>query len=220
MTILNLSDPTFIKISGLAGGLVVIFTALLAAAFYRGRKNERYSPLNHFISELGELGVSRLAWLFNAGLITGGLVLLPYTIGLGLLLPGVWSKLAMVAGCVTALSMALVGVFPMNNLKPHTLVAMTYFRAGLVMVILFTLAVGLQPDTQVVVPKMVNWAGALAIQAYGAFLFVMGRAARRGEDILNPLQAERRPLFWLLPALEWGIFVSTVIWFLMVGALV
>lgn len=36
------------------------------------------------ISELGEVGVSRAARVFNGGLLAGGLLLLPYTIGLGL----------------------------------------------------------------------------------------------------------------------------------------
>ena len=108
----------------------------------------------------------------------------------------------------------------MNNLKPHTLVAMTYFRAGLVMVILFTLAIALQAPGQAVVPHVVNWAGMLAILAYGSFLSIMRTSARRGEDILNPLQGSARPRFWLLPAMEWAIFFSTVLWFLVVGVVV
>jgi hypothetical membrane protein len=211
------ADAGVIKLVGITGSLLVMLASLAAALVYRGKKGEHYSPLNHFISELGELGVSRLAWLFNAGLITGGAVLLPGCVGLGLLIPGVWSKLALVAGCVTAVSMILVGVFPMNNLKPHTLVAMTYFRAGLVMVILFTLAIALQPEGQAVVPHVVNWAGMLAILAYGSFLSIMRTSARRGDDILNPLQGSARPRFWLLPAMEWAIFFTTVLWFLVVG---
>lgn len=210
-------DAGMIKLAGITGSLLVMLASLAVALVYRGKKGERYSPFNHFISELGEVSVSRLAWLFNAGLIAGGAVLLPCCVGLGLLIPGAWSKLALLAGCVAAISMALVGVFPMNNLKPHTLVAMTYFRAGLVMVILFTLAIALQAPGQAVVPHAVNWAGMLAILAYGSFLSIMRTSARRGEDILNPLQADARPRFWLLPAMEWAIFFTTVLWFLVVG---
>lgn len=217
---LPFNDTGMIKLAGITGSLLVMLASLAAALVYRGKKGERYSPFNHFISELGEVGVSRLAWLFNAGLIAGGAVLLPCCVGLGLLIPGAWSKLALLAGCVAAISMALVGVFPMNNLKPHTLVAMTYFRAGLVMVILFTLAIALQAPGQVVVPHVVNWAGMLAILAYGSFLSIMRTSARRGEDILNPLQGSARPRFWLLPAMEWAIFFTTVLWFLVVGVAV
>lgn len=213
----SFTDPLIIKLTGLTGSLVVVLTSLAAGLLYRGRKGERYSPLNHFISELGEEGVSRLAWLFNAGLIAGGAVLLPCCIGLGLLIAGVWSKLGMLAGCAAAIAMALVGLFPMNNLKPHSLAAMTYFRAGLVMVILFTTAVALQPAGQAAVPRAVNWMGALAILAYGSFLVIMGRVAKKGSNALDPLEVVERPRFWTLPALEWSIFITTVLWFLAVG---
>lgn len=214
---ISLTDPALIRLAGLTGSLAVMLASLVSALVFRGRQAERYSPLNHFISELGEVGVSRLSWLFNAGLIVGGAVLLPCCIGLGLLIPGVWSKLALVAGCVAAVSMALVGFFPMNNLKPHTLVAMTYFRAGLVMVILFTLAISLQPQAEVVIAKTVNWAGALAVLCYASFLVYSRVAFKKSQQTLDPTAITLRPRFWRLAALEWSIFFSTVLWFLVVG---
>lgn len=206
-------DATWIRLAGLAGGLVVVLTSLAAALVYRGKRGERYSPLNHFISELGELGVSHLARVFNAGLILGGILFLPFGIGLGLLIPGVWSKLGLAAGVVAAVSLALVGVFPMNNLKPHSLAAMTYFRAGLAMVILFTLAIALQVEGAVVVPRAVNWAGLFAILAFGSFLVIARVASKQVGDILDPEAKVSRPRFWLMPAVEWMIFVSTLVWF-------
>ena len=38
-----------------------------------GTQHEPFSPLNHWISELGEVGVSRLAAVFNVGLVVGGI---------------------------------------------------------------------------------------------------------------------------------------------------
>ncbi len=52
------SDPLTFKIAGMAGVLTVLLGSLVAVFFYRGKDGERYSPLNHFISELGEEGVS------------------------------------------------------------------------------------------------------------------------------------------------------------------
>ena len=72
----------------LAGATLVIFCSLVAALFYIGPDWEPYSLLNHFISELGEVGVFPLAWLFNLGLIAGGLLLIPFSLGLGLSLGG------------------------------------------------------------------------------------------------------------------------------------
>jgi len=40
---------------------------------YRGYAGEGYSPLTHFISELGEIAASRLAWAFNLGIVLGGI---------------------------------------------------------------------------------------------------------------------------------------------------
>lgn len=93
---------------GLAGAMVVLLCALVTALFYSAPAGEPYSLLNHFISELGEVGVSLLAWLFNLGLIAGSLLFIPFSLGLGLSLPGWLSKVGM-------------GIFPMNNLPLRTL---------------------------------------------------------------------------------------------------
>ncbi len=124
---------------------MVILAVFYPALVYRGKLGERYSLLNHFISELGEVGVSRAAWFFNAGLLLGGLVFLPYIIGLGISFGSLFGWLGTAAGIIAVLGVAAVGVFPMNNLKPHTIAAMTYFRAGLVMVFFFGLAILFQP---------------------------------------------------------------------------
>ena len=56
---------------GWAGSLTILVCSLIAASVYRGKEGERYSITRHFVSELGEAGVSRLAQVFNAGLIAG-----------------------------------------------------------------------------------------------------------------------------------------------------
>lgn len=107
---------------------------------YRGREGERYSILNHYISELGERGVSRWAWIFNLCIFCCGLAVLIGTVSLGLGLPGVWAKLGMLFGVVTGLGLIMVGLFPMDNIKPHATAAITFFRGGLLMVLAFSLA--------------------------------------------------------------------------------
>jgi hypothetical membrane protein len=77
-----LQNPTLFQILSFAGAASAILGALIAGLAYRGRQNERYSILNHFISELGEVGISRLAWVFNLGLILCGLCLLPASLSL------------------------------------------------------------------------------------------------------------------------------------------
>ena len=126
---------------GLAGCLVVGLTTLYTSLGYTGKAQERYSPGNHFISELGEIGVSTRARIFNSGLIVGGATLIPFVIGLGLYLQDIWAKLGILAGLWTSIACVCVGLFPMNDISPHIKAAVAYFRGGLVTVLLFNLAI-------------------------------------------------------------------------------
>ena len=69
-------------LSGFLALTVLVAGALTTAIPYRGKEGESYSVLNHFISELGEVGVSAFALLFNTSLILGGLALAVFMLGL------------------------------------------------------------------------------------------------------------------------------------------
>ena len=204
------------KVAGLLGCLLSVAGALIAGSVYRGKQGEPYSILNHFISELGERGVSERAWAFNWGLILCGVLLLPTTINLGLILPGLWAKLSLFFGVVTALSLSFVGVFSMDRLKPHGIAAVTFFRAGLLMVFFFTLAIAFQPQDNQVFPRLLALAGLPAIAAFTTFLVMMGHASKTKEQPLEPLE-QARPRVWKIAILEWSIFVTIVFWFLMMA---
>lgn len=204
---------------GLAGSLIITTAMVVTGIIYRGRKGERYSPLNHFISELGEVGVSSAATLFNSGLIVGGATLLPFAIGLGLALPTPWGILAMLAGCWAAISSLLVGIFPMNNLTPHVKVAMSYFRSGLATMLLFSLAIFLQPQGQRTIPIYAGALGLLGAGAYAFFIFG-SRPKPDGEqvtDILDPAAISERPRVWKIAVMEWMVYAATLLWFLSVS---
>jgi hypothetical membrane protein len=142
-------------IAGFTGTGLIFLAVLFPVFLYRGQGGERFSLLNHFISELGELGISRAAWIFNTGLLLGGLILLPYVIGLGIVFGSLLGWLGTAAGIIAVLGVAAVGVFPMNNIKPHATAAMTYFRAGLVMVFFFGLAIFFQPAGKAMIPAAI-----------------------------------------------------------------
>ena len=201
-----------------AGSLIILTGTIISMIPYRDRNGERYSMLNHFISELGEEGVSRRAWAFNWGLIVCGLCLLPACVSLGLLLPGVWAKLGLAAGIVTAVSIALVGVFPMNKLTPHIRAAVTYFRFGLVMVLFFTIAIAAQPETPPLLPRLIALGGLPAVASYAYFLLYSRVSYAAPENPLDTKLQKARPRVWRMAAAEWAIFVTTVPWFLAVAA--
>lgn len=203
------------KSFGLLGCAVIVLSELVAALAYTGKRQEPYSVLNHFISELGEIGVSRLARVFNGGLIAGGVLLVPFVIGLGLYLGSPWALLGILAGVWAAVSCALVGCFPMNTLTPHIRAAVSYFRSGLVMVLLFTLAILAQPDDRILIPKIADLFGVISVLAYASFLFLLGRqpVGTEATETLDPNVVQERPRFWLTPAIEWAVLFSTILWF-------
>jgi hypothetical membrane protein len=202
---------------GLAGSLLILICMLVSGLAYRGKAGEHYSPLNHYISELGEVGVSHLARIFNAGLIIGGLVLIPFLAGMGLALGSLWGKIALAVGCFTAISCVGVGLFPMNHMESHAKVAMAYFRSGLVTVLLFSIAVFLQPGEFEIIPKASNAAGLFSVGCYAAFLLITDtkkKNEKKGEEAaLDPEAVPVRPRVSKVTLLEWAVFFSTIVWF-------
>lgn len=210
------------KYFGLAGCLLVALSAFYSALFYTGKTAESYSILNHFISELGEVGVSKKAAVFNAGLVLAGITLVPFILGFGLSLDNIWSKMGTLAGMGTAISCAFVGIFPMNNLTAHVKAATVYFRSGFITVIMLTLAILTQPANQVVIPKYAGIFGALAVLSYGYFLFLT-RSQKIGAeetDTLNPNAVTERPRIWRVAIVEWMVFFTTLFWFFCIALII
>jgi hypothetical membrane protein len=203
------------KYFGVTGCLIIILGVIIPGITYIGKKKERFSLLNHFISELGELGVSRNAPIFNLGLILGGILLIPFIIGLGLELDSVWGKFAILAGVWTSISAMCVGFFPMNNLEPHTKAAVSYFRSGLVTVLCFGLAIQLQPAGHLLIPKAANLISLVTLFAFLSFLLLLNKRWGKDQnlDALNPQLKKERPRIWILPLIEWLVYFCTILWF-------
>ncbi|MCX6056313.1 MAG: DUF998 domain-containing protein [Chloroflexi bacterium] len=205
---------------GWSGSLLILLGCLISGTAYKGKAGERYSILNHFISELGEIGISKAAAVFNLSLILGGTLFIPYIVGLGFSLSSGWGLLGMFGGVIAALSSIFVGVFSMDRLTPHRRAAMLFFRSGLFTVIFFTIAVFAQSATQRTIPLVVNVFGIIAILAYGSFLVIVSQKTDKDNQpnyILDPLAMPDRPRFWRTPFLEWLLFFSTIGWFLVVS---
>ena len=199
---------------GMAGTVLVCVVMLVAALAYTGAQGQRYSPLNHFVSELGQVGVSRAAWLFNAGLIAAGVLFAAFCAGLGLHLATAWSSVAMAVGVCSGLFAAGVGVFPMNNLAPHIFVATWFFRTGLGAVVLFAVAFAVQRKGQVRVHKAAIAVSAVVAAAYVTFLATADLPTSGRASSLDISGMAARPGFWLVALLEWIVIVATFLWFL------
>lgn len=209
----------FYPILGWAGSLVILVSSFISAIAYRGKQGERYKISSHFVSELGEVGVSRLAWLFNGGLIIGSFIFFLMMPGVGLSLNSVWGYLGSAVGMIAAVGCLFVGVFPMNNIKPHIKAAMTYFRAGLATVLFFSIAILVQPADARVIPLYSLVIGGLAFAAYFSFLMQLGKAARQKDSsLLDTSSITHRPRFWWMPFLEWMVVIFTILWFLIISA--
>jgi hypothetical membrane protein len=203
---------------GLLGCAVITAAIAGTALLYRGASGQRYSFFNHYISELGEVGVSRAAWLFNSGMIVTGLLFIPFTTGFSLKLGSSWGYLGGLAGLWAGASCLLVGVYPMNNLNPHARVATSYFRAGLATVLFFSIAIFFQERGQEIINTWVNLAGIVAIASYTSFIVITARQdshLKQEGDGQEPVVMVR-PRFWVIPMLEWLVFLSTILWFLVV----
>jgi hypothetical membrane protein len=198
---------------GILGTLIIILGIGTSALYYQGKQGERFSLLNHFISELGEVEISRSASLFNLGMILGGLTLVPYMVGLGFRFDSLAGWLGSATGVIAVLAVAAVGIFPVNNLAAHVRAAMTYFRSGLIMVFFFALAILFQGASLHPIPQTANMLSVLAFLPYAAFLFLSGRRYDQNQaEALDPQMESVRPRISLLPILEWAVFFTTILW--------
>jgi len=194
---------------GFLGPLIIVCGSLLTALAYTGKIGEIYSFQNHFISELGEIGVSEWALVFNGSLFIGGLCITGFMLGTARIFNNRFGIVFGLIGLVTGISGSLVGVFPMNKLDAHITVAMWFFRAALAVSAIFAIYVIASKQD-----KFTRWtsipAASISVITF-IFLFVL-EPVGTGE---NPLVLTvDRPVFWPNALLEWGIFFSIMIWVL------
>ena len=155
--------------SGILGPVVIGLGIIISGLGYVGIEGQPFNVLNHFVSELGELGVSDLAIAFNGGLILGGVFNIAFMIYLATQIDH-WIRYPLVVvGLVTSVSGGLVGVFPMTYLDAHVVVALTFFNLGLVIAIVYSVIIHI--STKHPFPKWLSIPGFLTAAAFALFLF-------------------------------------------------
>ena len=197
MQLRELVDEKHFPLWGLVASLVGLVFILTPQLFYVGAEGEPYSMFNHAVSELGELGVSELAWMFNLGLFLAGILFIPFMIGLGIYIDNIVGKLAMVGGVYSAVSVALVGVYPMNYMYEHSITAISFFLSGMVMTLLWAIAILVQKEVRV--HKGLSIGGFINMTIFALFLY-------------GPFEGwgGPRPEFSMRITLEWAIYWAIV----------
>ena len=197
---------------GLGAVAVILLGAIATAIPYAGYAGEGYSPVNHFISELGERPQSQLAVVFNAGVVIGG-------IGLGLFLAivsrhltGRYRPALLLAGIVAGTSGTLVGLFPMDTHAAHRLASDVFFLSGWIVAAVFSLwlATGRRPG----LPRLLLAPGILCVAVSLIFIGVY--------STYHPIDPNAnivaRSAMWTVPLLEWASLLSLLLWFVCLSA--
>jgi hypothetical protein len=83
----------------------------------------------------------------------------------------------------------------------------------LLAVLTFSIAIFLQPKDAIKIPMWINIFGLLTTLCYSGFLIWAWIEAKKTKPPLDPAVLPERPKFWLMAALEWGVFFSTILWF-------
>jgi hypothetical membrane protein len=192
---------------GLASIAAILGGALVAAIPYRGWAGESYSPLNHFISELGEIARSQASVAFNVGVIAGGLGLGLFLILLSRRMTGRYRLVMAAAGLVADVSGTLVGVFPMDYHPIHGLVSAVFFCTGWIVMAVFS--GWLLTRTRVDFGRWLLAPAAIGIAASLAFVAVYATYSPLPADV----HIMERPSVWTVPLLEWAALVSLLAWF-------
>jgi hypothetical membrane protein len=194
---------------GFIGSAFFAIASLVAGAFYVGTQNESFSPLNHWVSELGEMGVSTLALVFNIGLFVGGLALAAFFFALGRLRPSRLANVYVVVGVIAGISGALVGVFPMNNRAIHVVVALGFFVLGWVAVGLASLDLWRRPEA-----RFSRWLPALGAVTVAVFLLFLSVYI----PYLYTGTGSDRPDVSVATVLEWLVLIGIIGWVLVASA--
>lgn len=197
---------------GLASVGVLALGMVATAMAYRGAAGEAYSPLNHFISELGEIAVSRLAWAFNLGVVLGGSGLGLFVLVLAQRL-GSRSRVALsLAGLAAGVFGAMVGIFPMDYHATHRVASALFFLSGWLVPAIFSVWLLTAPR-----PGFSRWLLVPGAAVVGVFLaFIAIYATYRPANPDGPIVG-RPAVFWSVPFFEWASLVSIMVWLVCVS---
>lgn len=205
---------------GFLGSGIILLSMIITTIMYRSPTGQYYNPLNHFISELGYIGISHFAWLFNAGIFVGGLVLACFMWGLSAKLKTKSLEISSFIGMLACILGSLIGIFPMNTVNTHIVIAMAFFISSTIAIILFSIGIYVDPEPKL--PKALVWYGCIVVVAFILFLFnpfdtsavnFTGSFTQQNIANLDTI----RPAIWNIAILEWLSVLSILFWIVIVS---
>lgn len=201
---------------GLAALAIIVGGVLLSLEGFSGMKQERYSPLNHFISELGDNRFAKHHHMFNISLFVGGIVFIPFDIGIAsLVINPFFFAIVLIIGLISAISCSLVGIFPEQKEKIHFIVAGFFFVGMDILMLLVIIGTFLQ-----VFFMFPIWIAVLSIFTLAVSLaFIIDTVKLPKWELERTYKPwawdpDPRPSFWMNPFLEWCSFIALGIWLL------
>jgi hypothetical protein len=209
-----------VYLQGFIGSGLILISFLVAALPFSDRLGRSYSIFTFFVSELGEMGRSVLAPVFNTGLFLGGLALLAFMTGLRRYFMSPAGRLGVITGTLSAACAAMVGVLPMNILYPHFAVAMGFFYGGMVTVFLFTAAI--MNGDGASFPRWTAVPGIAVLFAFGLFHFATTgtfnfRTIFSIRDFIDIVPIIRPHSFWAMAFYEWLAVLAMNAWVIMMS---
>ena len=201
---------------GVLGPLIILLGILIFALGYSGVQGQRYNLLNHFVSELGEIGTSDLSLAFNISLILGGIFNTGFMVWLPFQFRGWIRYPLLLIGTTTAIFGALVGFFPMNALDQHIFVALTFFNLGLLTSLVYSLVILLTKKHSL--PRWLSIPGIINTLTFFIFTNFPSQFKKEVDfqEGMGGLLANR-PDFIPLALMEWIVILGVIAWFLIMG---
>lgn len=202
--------------AGVLGSLLISLGILISVLGYHGVEGQRFNLLNHFVSELGEIGVSDLALAFNLSLVAAGLFNAGFLAWLPFQFKGWVRYPLLLIGLLAAVFGALVGIFPMNSLDQHIFVALAFFDLGLLTAFLYSLVILFSKG-----PSIARWLAIPGLFNTAAFLIFTNFPSQfeEGVDFQEGMGGllSNRPDFIPLALMEWVVIIGVVAWFFTLG---
>jgi len=209
-------NATFKRIPGGIFGILgpsFVFLGSFISSF--GIRN--YSMLNYFVSELGN-DTNPFAMIFNVCLTIGALCNFLSVTNLEGFTPTGYNWIGVRIAMFSSICVALVGIFPMTNIVPHLVFALSFFITGFFAMAFITM--GIWRDKSNSISKWFSIPSLIVIVSFALFLFYPSETfteAHAGDMSVFAMSAEFRPAFRSVTFFEWMILLTLNGWIFFMG---